>query len=52
MFLKLITLVNVFLGCFLSPTFLWQIVDWLVAILIAINLYAMFKLKEKINDNL
>ena len=46
--LKIITLVNVFIGCFLSPTLLWQIVDWLVAILIVINLYTMMKLKESL----
>lgn len=46
--LKIVTLINVFLGCFLSPTFLWKIVDWLVAIMIAINIYAMMKLKENL----
>ena len=46
--LKIVTLINVFLGCFLSPTFLWQVVDWLVAIIIAINIYTMMKLKESL----
>lgn len=46
--LKIITLSIVFLGCILSSTFLWNLVDFLVAFLAIINVYALISLKGDI----
>lgn len=46
--LKIITLIMVFFGCIASPTFIWNIVDSLVAILSIINIYAIVKLKKDV----
>ena len=42
------TLVLLFLGCFVSSSFLWNVVDVFVGILVLINLYSMWKLKDEI----
>ncbi len=47
-FLKIITLIVVFLGCIMSSTTLWRLVDVLVAILAIINIYGLFGLREDI----
>ena len=46
--LRGITLVLLFLGCFVSSSFLWNVVDVFVGILVLINLYSMWKLKDEI----
>lgn len=46
--LKIITLIVVFLGCILSSTMLWNLVDILVALLAIINIYALVGLREDI----
>ena len=46
--LKVVTLIVVFLGCILSSTTLWKLVDVLVALLAIINIYALFGLREDI----
>ncbi len=46
--LKIISLLVLFLGCILSSTILWSLVDILVAFLALINIYALFKLKDDI----
>ncbi len=46
--LKIITLMVVFLGCILSSTILWQIVDVLVALLAIFNIYALIGLREDV----
>lgn len=46
--LKIITLVVVFLGCILSPTMLWQLVDVLVALLAIFNIYALVGLRQDV----
>ncbi len=46
--LKIITLIVVFLGCIMSSTTLWKLVDVLVAILAIINIYGLFGLREDI----
>lgn len=48
LFLKVISLLVLFLGCIISSTLLWTIVDILVAFLAFINIYALFKLKKDI----
>lgn len=47
-FLKILTLIVVYLGCIMSPTILWKIVDILVALLAIINIYALYGLREDI----
>ncbi|MDD3453283.1 MAG: amino acid carrier protein [Bacilli bacterium] len=46
--LKIITTINLFLGCILSSEFIWNIVDMLVAVLSIINIIAILKLKSDI----
>ena len=46
--LRFITLVILFLGCIIPSSFIWGVVDILVGILILINLYAIWKLKDKV----
>lgn len=46
--LKLCTLIILFLGSIISSTFLWNLIDILVAILIMINLYSIYKLRKDI----
>ena len=47
--LRGITLFILFLGCILSSRFLWDIVDILVGIVVLINLYAIWKLRDRID---
>ena len=44
--LKIITCFLLVLGSFISPTFLWNLVDILAGILAIINIYAIFSLKR------
>lgn len=44
--LKGITLFILFIGCILSSTFLWNLVDVMVAILALINIYALLRLRK------
>lgn len=46
--LKLLTLVVLFLGCIMSSTMLWKLVDTLVAFLVIINVYGLFGLREEV----
>lgn len=47
-FLKLATLVILLLGSILSSSFLWSLIDILVAFLALINVYALLKLRKDI----
>ena len=47
-FLKITTITVLFLGCITSSNLLWNIVDFLVSILALINIYSIFKLKNKV----
>ena len=46
--LKIATLILLFVGCLLSSGFIWTIVDIFVAVLAIINIYALWKLRDKI----
>ncbi len=46
--LKLITLTVLSFGCIISSSFLWNFVDFMVAILAIINIYALIHLKDKV----
>lgn len=46
--MKFVTVIVVFLGCILSSTFLWSLVDLFVAFLAFINLYAIFRLRKDV----
>ena len=46
--LKIITCFLLVLGSFISPTFLWNLVDILAGILAIINIYAIFSLRRDI----
>lgn len=48
LFLKIITLFILFVGCLLSSTFLWNLVDVMVALLAFINIYALFSLRTEV----
>lgn len=45
---KIITIIFLFVGCIVSSTSLWDIVDCLVAMLAIINIYTLLKLRNKI----
>lgn len=47
-FLKIITIINLILGCILPSELIWKIVDVMVAVLSIINIYAILKLKNNI----
>lgn len=47
-FLRVFTLLILFLGSFISSLFLWSLVDVLVGVIVIINLYAIFKLRDEI----
>ena len=48
---KIITIILIFLGSILTPSFLWESVDIFVALLAIINMYVLLKLrKEIVND--
>lgn len=46
--LRLITIMSLFIGGIISSNFIWKIVDIFVGLLAIINIYALFKLKEKV----
>lgn len=46
--LRIVTIVILFFGCFISSSFLWDIVDIFVGIVVLINLYAIWKLKDDV----
>lgn len=46
--LRVITLVILFLGCVLPSSLIWAFVDILVGIMVIINMYAIWKLRDKI----
>lgn len=47
--LRGVTLVILFFGCVLPSSFLWSVVDILVGIVVFINLYSLWVLRDKIN---
>ena len=48
--LKLVSLIVLFLGCISSSTFLWSLVDIMMALLAIINIYALIKLKSDVKQ--
>lgn len=50
--LKIMTLIVLFLGCIISSTTLWSLVDILVAILAIINIYALVGLRKDVEMEL
>lgn len=46
--LRVVTLIILFIGCFVSSLMLWSFVDILVGIIVIINLYSIYKLRDKI----
>ncbi len=46
--LRIITIIILFFGCIVSSGLLWDIVDTLVGIVVLINLYAIWKLKDDV----
>ena len=47
--LKIFTCIILFIGGVSSSTFVWSLVDIFMAILALVNIYAIFKLKDKVN---
>ena len=47
--LKIFTCIILFIGGVSSSTFVWSLVDIFIAILALVNIYAIFKLKDKVN---
>ena len=45
---KILTIFLVFVGGLISPNILWNLIDILIAILTIINIYSIYKLKDKI----
>lgn len=48
--LRCLTLLILFLGCIISSSFLWSFVDILVGIIVIINLYSIWKLRNQLDD--
>jgi len=48
--LRGVTLLILFLGCIVSSAFLWSFVDILVGIIVIINLYAIWKLRNDLDS--
>jgi len=47
-FLKIVTLFSIFIGSILSSNLIWNFIDIFVGILAIINIYSIFKLKDKV----
>ena len=45
---KVLTVILVFIGGLISPNILWNLIDVLIAILSIINIYSIYKLKDRI----
>jgi AGCS family alanine or glycine:cation symporter len=50
--LKIVTLISLFIGSIISSSFLWKLVDMLVAILAIINIYALLNLRKEVKSEL
>lgn len=50
-FLKIITIVLLFIGSIISPDILWNIVDILVALLGIINMYSLLKFSKEVKSD-
>lgn len=48
--LKIVVIIVIVYSSFASPSILWNIVDIIVALIALINIYAMYKLKDEVND--
>lgn len=46
--LKLITIIVLFYGGIISSNTIWNIIDWCIGILLLINIYSIFKLRDEI----
>lgn len=46
--LRFLTLVILFLGCILPSSMLWDVVDIFVGVLVLINVYSIFRLRDKL----
>lgn len=46
--LRFFTIIILFLGCIISSKFLWDFVDILIGVVVLINLYAIWKLKDDV----
>ena len=49
--LRLFTLIVVFLGSIVKPNFLWNVVDFLIAILAIINMYSILRLSKEVKHD-
>ncbi len=49
--LKLLTMFVVFIGSIITPKILWNVVDFLVAILAIINMYSILRLKREVKQD-
>ena len=49
-FLKMFTIIVLFLGVLIKPKILWNITDLLIGILLIINTYSIYKLKDKVKE--
>lgn len=50
--LKIVTLMVVYLGCIMSSTTLWKLVDVFVALLAIINIYGLYGLRNEVEQEL
>lgn len=51
-FLKLLTIISIFIGGIIKANTIWNFIDIFLALLTIINMYAIFKLREKIISKL
>lgn len=49
-FLKIITIIILFLGAVINSKILWNITDLLIGILLIINVYSIYKLKNEVKE--
>ena len=50
-YLKILTIIVVFMGCILKPTLLWNLVDILIALLAIINMYSILRLSREVKQD-
>lgn len=49
-FLKLITLIVLFIGSIVQANILWKVADLLIGIMLIINMYAIYKLRNEVKE--
>lgn len=49
-FLKVLTIIIIFIGTIIKATILWKLADLLIGIMLIINMYAVYKLRHEVKE--